>query len=370
MRSARRGSRPGIFMRSVMLRLDQLLAQAVNLLGRDAEVADLVARAAAIGGRDRAEAENRARRADHAIESGAPDVAQVFRQLVVDMADELALVASRQRIGVDESLGQPDDAELEALGDAERGARAVGDLDAAAADVDDHRRCACNIDAVDRRQVNQPRFFGAGNDLRLDAGFALDRGEKFAAVFGLAHGAGRCGENFLDLMRLGQPAEARERLQSGRHRLGGQRLAVESARPEADHLLFAIDDLEGQIGPDADHDHVNRICTAVDRRYPHLFDWKRVVAVIQTSYNGGDRSDGAAHSPPHPSMNASTSCDRLWRKRLNELSAVWPDFVGGRTDRTAQDARRVAPHSRSAADRRRVARRRRRSRSSTRRCAR
>ena len=30
-------------------------------------------------------------------------------------------------------------------------------------------------------------------------------------------------------------------------------------------------------------------------------------------------------------MNASTSRDRLWRKRLNELSAVWPDFVSGRT---------------------------------------
>jgi CHAD domain-containing protein len=30
-------------------------------------------------------------------------------------------------------------------------------------------------------------------------------------------------------------------------------------------------------------------------------------------------------------MNTSTSRDRLWRKRLNELSAVWPDFVSGRT---------------------------------------
>jgi CHAD domain-containing protein len=29
-------------------------------------------------------------------------------------------------------------------------------------------------------------------------------------------------------------------------------------------------------------------------------------------------------------MNASTSCDRVWRKRLNELSSVWPDFVNGR----------------------------------------
>jgi CHAD domain-containing protein len=29
-------------------------------------------------------------------------------------------------------------------------------------------------------------------------------------------------------------------------------------------------------------------------------------------------------------MNTSTSRDRLWRKRLNELSAVWPDFISGR----------------------------------------
>lgn len=30
-------------------------------------------------------------------------------------------------------------------------------------------------------------------------------------------------------------------------------------------------------------------------------------------------------------MKTSNPRDRLWRKRLNELSAVWPDFVGGRT---------------------------------------
>ena len=30
-------------------------------------------------------------------------------------------------------------------------------------------------------------------------------------------------------------------------------------------------------------------------------------------------------------MTVSTSCDSLWRKRLHELSSVWPDFVGGRT---------------------------------------
>ena len=264
-----------------MLRSVTLLAEAMNLLRRDAQVSDLVARAPAIGGRDRAEAQNRAGRADHAIEAGALDVAQVLRQLVVDVPDELALVASRERVGVDEPFGQPDDAELEALGDTQRGARAVRDLDAAAADVHDHRRRACHIDAVDGREVDEPRFFGAGDDLRLDAGLPLDRGEKFAAVFGFAHGAGRCGEDLFHLMRFGQPSEARKRLQGRGHGLGRQRLAVESAGAEADHFLLAVDDLEGQIGADADHDHVNRICTAVDRRYPHLFDWKRVVAVIR-----------------------------------------------------------------------------------------
>ena len=43
-------------------------------------------------------------------------------------------------------------------------------------------------------------------------------------------------------------------------------------------------------------------------------------------------SDGPHTRPPHPSMNTSTSRDRLWRKRLTELSTVWPDFVSGRTD--------------------------------------
>ena len=31
-------------------------------------------------------------------------------------------------------------------------------------------------------------------------------------------------------------------------------------------------------------------------------------------------------------MNTSTSRDRLWRKRLDELSAVWPEFLNGRTE--------------------------------------
>src|SRR5262245_28867466 len=43
-------------------------------------------------------------------------------------------------------------------------------------------------------------------------------------------------------------------------------------------------------------------------------------------------------------MNAPTPCDRLWRKRLNELSTVWPEFMGGRTTglhRTRVASRRI-----------------------------
>ena len=160
---------------------------------------------------------------------------------------------------------------LKLLASAQRRPGAVGDFDAAAADVDDHGRRACNIDAVDRGQVNQPGFFGARDDLCLDSSLPLDGGEKLPAVFGLADGAGGGGEDLLHLVGLGQPPEPRKRLQAHFHGLRGQGLALEAAGSQADHLLFAVDHLEGQIGPDPHHDHVNRIRTAVDGRYSHLF---------------------------------------------------------------------------------------------------
>ena len=34
--------------------------------------------------------------------------------------------------------------------------------------------------------------------------------------------------------------------------------------PEADHVLFPVNDLEGQVGPDLDHDHVDGVRADVD----------------------------------------------------------------------------------------------------------
>jgi len=174
----------------------------------------------------------------------------------------------------------------------------MGDFHAPAANVHHHRRRACNIDAVDGCEVNQAGFFRAGNDLWFNAGFALDRGQEFAAVFRFPHGAGGRREDFFNLVRFGQPAETRERLERSGHRLSRQGFTVQTARAEAHHFFFPVDDLEGQIGADADHDHVNRICAAVDRRYPHLFDWKRVVDVIRTSYNGRHNNGRRLHTRP------------------------------------------------------------------------
>ena len=79
---------------------DDLFAQLANLLGRDAQVAELRRRRPARGrGGDGAQTQDRARRADHAIEADRGDLIAVPADLADRMCfDELALVAARERI--------------------------------------------------------------------------------------------------------------------------------------------------------------------------------------------------------------------------------------------------------------------------------
>ena len=145
---------------------------------------------------------------------------------------------------MDEPFGEPDHAELEALCGTERRAGAMRDLDAAPADIHDHRRRRRNIDTVDRSEMDEACFFGTRNHLRLDTCFALDGCKEFSAVFGFAHRAGGRCEYFFDLVRLGQSRKSGKRLQRRSHRFGSQRLAVESPRAEADHFFFPVDDFK------------------------------------------------------------------------------------------------------------------------------
>ena len=130
-------------------------------------------------------------------------------------------------------------------------------------------RAGADIDAVDGGQVDQPRFFGARDDARPDAGFALDAREELAAVARFTRRAGRRREDLVDAVRLGEPLELGERLQRRGHRFGRQRASVEPARAEADHRLLAIDDLEREVRAHLDHDHVDRVGADVDRGYAH-----------------------------------------------------------------------------------------------------
>ena len=76
---------------------DDLLAQAADLLGRDAQVAELGRRRAARGRRrDGAQAEDRAGRADDAIEADRGDLLAVAVDLREDVLGEPPLVALRR----------------------------------------------------------------------------------------------------------------------------------------------------------------------------------------------------------------------------------------------------------------------------------
>ena len=96
-----------------------------------------------------------------------------------------------------------------------------------------------------------------------------DAREELAAVFGLARGAGRRGEDLVDLVRVGQALELRQRLQRRVHGRVGELAAVEPAGAQADHLLLAVDDLEGQVRTDPHDDHVDRVGADVDGGKSH-----------------------------------------------------------------------------------------------------
>ncbi len=145
--------------------------------------------------------------------------------------------------------------------------------------------------------MDEAGFLGARNHLGFDPRFALDGSQELAAVAGLPDRARGRRQNLFDLVRFSQPAKPRKSLQRGRHRLGRQRFSIETTRSQAHHILLSIDDLEGQVRPDPDHDHMDRVGSAVDGCYPHLFENKGVVAVIQTFYNGGYKDGSPLHDP-------------------------------------------------------------------------
>ena len=77
------------------------------------------------------------------------------------------------------------------------------------------------------------------------------------------------GDDLVDLVRFGDAPELGERLQRGADRRRRQAAAVEAAGAQPDHVLFAVDDLERQVRPHLDHDHVDRVGSDVDGSDAH-----------------------------------------------------------------------------------------------------
>ncbi len=98
---------------------------------------------------------------------------------------------------------------------------------------------------------------------------AIDLGDEVAAVVGFARGAGRGGDDLVDLVRVGQPPELGQGLERRGHGRRRQAAAVQAAGAQPDHVLFAVNDFEGQVRPDLDHDHVDRVGADVDGGYAH-----------------------------------------------------------------------------------------------------
>jgi hypothetical protein len=156
---------------------------------------------------DGADAHDRSRRADDAIETAARDLSEKLGDLLVDVPHKFPLVAALERIALDEALGEPNHSQFEAPAELDVHPGPARHLDAAAADVDDDRGVRLASHPVDRSQMDQPRLLGPGNDTGPDAGLLGDSLEEFAAVLGFPDGARRHRDNVFDTMGFGQTPE-------------------------------------------------------------------------------------------------------------------------------------------------------------------
>src|SRR4029079_12836122 len=101
-------------------------------------------------------------------------------------------------------------------------------------------------------------------DTRANSCLLGDSLEELAAILRFAGRARGDGDNLVHTMGFGQTPEFRQYLERRVHSLRRERPSIESARTEADHLLLAVDDLEGEVRPDLHDDHVDRVRADVD----------------------------------------------------------------------------------------------------------
>jgi hypothetical protein len=177
---------------------------------------------------------------------------------LADCTVQLALVASTERVRGHEPFGQADHAEFEAARELRLPGRrrVISTLPPPTSITTVGFGVSTPYTAA---IVNEPRFFGAGDDRGRNARGLRSMRERISPPFSASAGrAGRRRENLIDLMRRGESLEFRERLKRRAHRLARQRSCRRARRRRAYHLFFAVDDLEREVRTDLDDDHMYR----------------------------------------------------------------------------------------------------------------
>ena len=205
---------------------------------------------------------------------------------------------------------------------------------AAAADVDHARRRRPHVDPVAGRQVNQPRFFGAGNDLDTDTGPPIHLGDEIAAVFGLTGGTRGGGDDLVHLMRVRQLLEFRERLAGPPPWRSGSGAYRQARRTQPDHVFFSVDDLKRQVGAHLHNDHVDGIGPDVDGGYAHAVgvSAQRCASCLRETaeiYSLTDQSSRTGNENPIMTTRRTLGQHHFLKTRARALRRYLPAAVAG-----------------------------------------
>ena len=134
-----------------------------------------------------------------------------------------------------EPLGEPDAAEVEAVVEPQALRPADDELGRAAADVE-HERLLGQLAPESHASKGQLRLVVAGEQTRLEAVAPLDLTEKSLTVLGVANRAGGDRERPLGAQRLSFAPEVGEHVADAGHRRGEEALALVDALAEARDL--------------------------------------------------------------------------------------------------------------------------------------
>ena len=187
----------------------------------------------------------------------------------------------RDRIAERIEIEQAQDAELERGGVVRLARVADDELDRAAADVDDERLLAAEVDGGARAEIDEARLLLAADDGELDAGLVAHHAHEVAAVLRLAHRRGGDGDDGVDAGALGLRAVAADALGGAGEGVGRDH-ALERRVAEPHHLLGAIERLDLAVGRDAGDEQVDAVGPDVEGG--DLHGWMVIVSLVSDSW--------------------------------------------------------------------------------------